>query len=529
MCLTQGASFVYSQDFEDFENIDTVARAKRNGYNKFFYKSGAISSEGTMRSGKPEGYWKNYYETGILKSEGYRRNFVLDSTWKFYNEKGFITTVMPFKNGIKSGVVKNYYDSLKLKSEEVFLNGKKQGLTVYYHPNGGITNEIPFDNGLENGIAKEYDDKGVVNRVIYYKDGYNIKQLDVNRTDSKGYKQGTWLAFYDSIQQIRWEGYYKNNKKHGTFREFSKDGNVTKVEEYVEGELIEFATMRGGRPVKVEIRKDWYPNATERIVGTYKDGVPDGVFREYDPRGNVIASTVYAEGKVLSRGILDDYGYEQGFWQYLFENGATRSEGSYVDGKKTGPWRYFHDDGTIMEEGNFENDKPIGFWKWYYERTGNLQREEFFKNGLENGEVKEYADTNVQIAEVKGAYSDGKRDGEWIYTIGDTKYIGTYSNNEEEGIWKEFYPVNRLRFEGKYHDGIENGIHKYYYENGNIKEERFYRNGLREKTWKFYAENGELIATIEYNNDKETKVNGTRLDPKKKKRIKARPVTKFVR
>ena len=70
-----------------------------------------------------------------------------------------------------------------------------------------------------------------------------------------------WLAFYDSTQQIRWEGFYRNDKKHGTFREFSREGNVTKVEEYVNGELIEFATTNNGRQVNLEVRKEYYPNA----------------------------------------------------------------------------------------------------------------------------------------------------------------------------------------------------------------------------------------------------------------------------
>ena len=55
-----------------------------NGYNKFYYDNGKISSEGPMRDGKPDGYWKTYSLNGVLKSEGNRKNFQLDSVWKFY-------------------------------------------------------------------------------------------------------------------------------------------------------------------------------------------------------------------------------------------------------------------------------------------------------------------------------------------------------------------------------------------------------------------------------------------------------------
>ena len=45
-----------------------------NGYNKFYYDNGKVSSEGTMRDGKPDGYWKTYSQNGIIKSEGNRKS-----------------------------------------------------------------------------------------------------------------------------------------------------------------------------------------------------------------------------------------------------------------------------------------------------------------------------------------------------------------------------------------------------------------------------------------------------------------------
>ena len=58
---------------------DTITK---DGFQKFYYQNGVLSSEGTMRSGKPDGYWKSYYENGKLKSEGNRKNFELDSLWR---------------------------------------------------------------------------------------------------------------------------------------------------------------------------------------------------------------------------------------------------------------------------------------------------------------------------------------------------------------------------------------------------------------------------------------------------------------
>src|SRR6185436_20383625 len=78
-------------------NVLAQAVVNKNGYNKFYYENGKISSEGTMRDNKPDGYWKNYYDNGKLKIEGNRKNFLLDSAWKFYDVKGRVTKIINYK------------------------------------------------------------------------------------------------------------------------------------------------------------------------------------------------------------------------------------------------------------------------------------------------------------------------------------------------------------------------------------------------------------------------------------------------
>jgi len=80
----------------------TDANQNPNGYNKFYYPNGKLSSEGPMRDGKPDGYWKTYHTNGNIKSEGNRKDFQLDSTWKFYNDKGKLLTNTPTKRARKA-------------------------------------------------------------------------------------------------------------------------------------------------------------------------------------------------------------------------------------------------------------------------------------------------------------------------------------------------------------------------------------------------------------------------------------------
>ena len=96
-----------------------------NGYNRFYFDNGKVSSEGTMLNGKPEGYWKNYYPEGNLKSEGNRKNYLLDSTWRFYDEEGKLTLEINYKAGKKNGNRITYQGGETTK--EYFENDIKEG------------------------------------------------------------------------------------------------------------------------------------------------------------------------------------------------------------------------------------------------------------------------------------------------------------------------------------------------------------------------------------------------------------------
>ena len=118
----------------------------QNGYVKFFYPNGRISSEGTMVNGKPDKYWKTYYVNGVIKSEGNRKNLLLDSVWLFYNELGDTTEKINYVLSKKSGYYYKYVtveekNSTRrnvLFSKELYVNDKKEGSGSYYYSNGSL-------------------------------------------------------------------------------------------------------------------------------------------------------------------------------------------------------------------------------------------------------------------------------------------------------------------------------------------------------------------------------------------------------
>ena len=469
-----------------------------DGYNIFYYPNGNKSSEGTMRNGKPDGYWKNYYENGILKSEGNRKNFLLDSTWNFYDETGRLLLQINYKNGKKNGYRISYNDDEIVK--ENFVDDVKQGYSYILDTTGRVKMEIPFVDGLENGLAREFDENGNIIQLIQYKKGYVVNRERINRYDSKHQPHGKWKWFYDD-GKLQMEGNYTHGLKNGYFKEYDRDGNLISVVKYVNGEKEE----KTEELTKLDIKTDYWPNGKPKIVATYKNGVPEGVRREYNKKGEVEKSYIFKNGRIIAEGILKDNGKKEGLWKEYYDDGSLKSEGNYKNDWKTGKWKYYYPNGQLEETGEYINGKPEGEWTWYFP-SGKLLRKMNYYQGLPDGEITEYdEDGNVVL---KGEYIEGKREGKWIYSVGDTKEETFYSEDMKNGWDRIYLKDGTLLFEGKFIDDNPNGEHNWYWPNGKLKQTGKYIMGIKNGDWKKYDENGQLYLTITYKQGKEVKYDG---------------------
>ncbi|HSH64313.1 MAG TPA: toxin-antitoxin system YwqK family antitoxin, partial [Bacteroidia bacterium] len=274
-----------------FLTIPTVLFAQQpvqdvnlNGFNKFYYENGKISSEGTMRDGKPDGYWKTYSANGTIKSEGNRKDFKLDSTWKFYSEQGKLAFEFNYKEGKKNGLKKKYdtKDGSLVTSEE-YVNDVKDGLTTTYYKDGNVKETIPFVAGKEDGQGFEYDQDGVILTLTQYKKGFIEKSEIINRKDKNGLKQGMWKEFYPN-GVVKTEVTYTDDKMSGYLKEYSPKGSLVNTTKYVNGVLQKDAPELA----KLDVKTAYYDDGSVRYTATYKDGVAEGIQREFSPEGKVI-------------------------------------------------------------------------------------------------------------------------------------------------------------------------------------------------------------------------------------------------
>lgn len=472
---------------------------------KYFYENGQVSSEGGLRDGKPDGYWKSYYRSGILKAEGNRKNFQLDGPWIFYDREGIITSEINYREGKKDGESKVFKEGVLYKIDQ-FRSDFQEGISRYYYPDSALQKEIPFMGGKQEGDGFEYGPDGRVITLFEFKNGSLIRKQNINRFDQQKQKQGLWLSFHKNKARAV-EGPYLNDLKNGYWKYYKANGNLIKVEKWVNGELQEGAT----EVAKVEVRKEIDPKTGKlTFKGAYQNGKPTGVHRQYDSEGKVIASTIYEQGIKLFEGIVDDQGRKQGPWKVFYTDGSLKAEGSYKNDLKVGQWRYYFENGGLEQQGNYVSGQANGVWEWYF-RDGQTLREEEYNMGFEDGMSTEYNDTGAVIAE--GPYVDGMKEGKWTYTINDHKEEGSYFEGLRSGMWKHYFLSNdQLRFEGAYENGLETGMHIVYYDNGKVRSRGAYTGGIRQGIWEFFLPSGKRSVTIEYEDGVEVRYNGEKID-----------------
>jgi uncharacterized protein len=510
------------------------AQSNPNGYNKFYYDNGALSSEGYMKDGKPDGYWKNYYKNGKLKIEGNRKNFLLDSIWKFYAENGKLTKTISYNEGKKDGFTCTYDTAQKLSTREVFVNDIKQGMTQYFYPSGKTKQFLPYVNGKPEGISYELSQDSTVIAIYRYKQGILQGIERINRTDAEGNKQGTWKEFYDD-GKVKKEMRFNDNTLDGYVKEYDQKENLVKINKFSLGKEIKNAPELA----VVEIYKQYYDDGCLKYEGPYADGVEVGThyhYRQkyqcdsvlYRPENDTSSAwrkkwacrnipvpdsaITYNEGVIIERGPVDSLRQKTGTWTEYHNTGEFRAKGLYVNGNRVKEWIFYYPNGKIEQRGVYDmKGRPKGVWKWFYENEA-LMREENYVNGKREGPMTDYSEDGKILT--KGEYFENMREGIWVYETPEYKEIGKFTQDKQDSMWRSFYmPKGKPRFEGRFLNGDPDGVHTWYYANGNKMFTGAYAGGLKQGDWHFYDESGYNYLNITYDNDIEIKFQGIKIKP----------------
>ncbi len=487
----------------------------QNGYNKFYYDNGNISSEGLMREGRPDGYWKTYSLNGNIKSEGNRKNYELDSAWKFYDKKGKIVTEINYVKGKKTGLKKNWNSAGFLTQEENYNLDIKQGAAFSYYPpedttqtKGPIKYKTPFDKGREHGIAYEYNKEGKIISILEYNYGVLKQQQQINRVDKAGEKNGLWKEFYEN-GKVKEETNFVSGKKSGYSKSYLPTGSLANIVKYEDDTLLldvpELTT-------NLEVRNEYYEDGSIKKTGTYLEGLAEGTHKEYSPEGKITNAKIFKEDSLIGEGLIDEAGNRQGPWKEFHPSRQLKAKGDYANGLRIGDWLFFFPNGKLEQKGRYDKKgRPQGLWQWYYPNE-NLLREENYLNGQREGTLTEWNDSGKVIT--KGDYIESLKEGKWFYQIQDYREEGVYKTDNKDGPWESYYVENgHLRFAGKFIEGLPDGKHSFYYYDGRLSEEGKYIMGNKDGKWQYFNPDGTLLLTISFKNGREVKFDGVKVKP----------------
>ncbi len=110
--------------------------------------------------------------------------------------------------------------------------------------------------------------------------------------------------------------------------------------------------------------------------------------------------------------------------------------------------------------------------------------------------------------------AQGRKQGHWVYygkdkpkqgyAATDLVQEGPYKDNRMHGMWKFYYPKNKIKSEIEYSYNRPNGSYTKYYENGNKKEAGTWKGNKYVNDFTSYHENGEVKKKATFNSSGKT-------------------------
>ena len=196
---------------------------------------------------------------------------------------------------------------------------------------------------------------------------------DLNRTDSKGRRQGEWTDFYPNGQK-RYEGQFKNDHCVGEFKYYDEQGQLRATNTF---------DKSGTRALNKS-----YSNGKLVATGYYVDQKKEGEWRYYSKEnGNLLLVEDNKGGKPHGSSKV-----------YNPLNGRLAEEAWYVDGRRNGPAKQYYDSSVLMMECQYIDNQLDGVARTYYP-SGALKEEGAFLKGSKVGVWITYNEDGDVISE----------------------------------------------------------------------------------------------------------------------------------
>lgn len=290
-------------------------------------------------------------------------------------------------------------------------------------------------------------------------------------------------------------GLLEDDEKVGEWKVYNK----LKPEENPELSLLK---------VDPKVFDEKYDQTKPVFILNFKEDVPDGIFKQFHPTGQIMRLANYSKGK-----------FDGEYYEYL-ENGEISVSGNFQSGKKNGEWKEFYPGGTEKLLMEYSMDMLDGSVKTFFS-NGTVEASIPYRLGKIDGEyILFFSDGSIKE---KGAYKEGVLDGPFTdyYEGGLTRRLGFFINDKANGEWKFWNEEGALETVGNYRVGEKFGewnekddVYSKYSRKGE------YIAGKKEGVWKLFDEKEIILQEEIYQSNKliylsAFRLNGVELPAKK--------------
>jgi antitoxin component YwqK of YwqJK toxin-antitoxin module len=300
-----------------------------------------------------------------------------------------------------------------------------------------------------------------------------------------------------------------------------------------------------------EVFRERYPNRAIKVerhvvLDAQLNYINHGPWSWWDERGQLIARGEYRFGKrhgswvrvhINEKGTIFAQPMYRGFERPL------TSTATLVDGELHGAWTVADIKGRKASQFHFDHGKQHGTATWWHP-TGQVQRTCNYKDGMIDGELKEFNARGELTA--KETYTDGfrldvetanhpkgKKQSErsvlvpvaqqhfnwfegtvmtdkverpkvyhgasiWWHVDGTKQMVGQYEQGVPNGTFTWWHANGQEHITGQYSHGEQEGKWIWWYANGQKQMEGEYHRGQRVGKWAAWAEDGKIRLAEEH-------------------------------
>lgn len=227
-------------------------------------------------------------------------------------------------------------------------------------------------------------------------------QVDINKMDAKGKRNGLWKGTYEKSKRPRYEGTFVNGKETGVFKYFddTKAGSVIATRDFSKGDGSCYAIFFDQKGNKVSEGKlvnklpdaEWkyyhYQSKQLMTLENYKAGKLNGIKKVFYNDGSLAELANYKEGNL------------EGVYKKYAENETILEEINYKNGQLNGSALYYDGKGNLNIKGQYKNDRKWGYWETY-ENGKLVKTEKISKDTRKTFKVEKQLDGKVVPTELK--------------------------------------------------------------------------------------------------------------------------------